>query len=263
VNHIWSAAHTDVGIKKSVNQDSVILKIASSPFGKIAFAVVCDGMGGLQQGEIASGMLSQNYENWFQRELPVLLRAGLTINSFTESLEKITRQTDEDMKQYARTRNVQMGTTATLLLIVENKYYVFHVGDTRVYKITSNNINQLTTDHTYVQQQIQRGVISEAQAEISANKSVLLQCIGASQTFKPEVMEGEISAPTSFLLCSDGFSHKLSKRELFEQLNPVDLSSEELMQMRLQMMTEWNKSRGESDNISAIALKYFKGNSKR
>ena len=85
MNHIWSAAHTDVGIKKSVNQDSVILKIASSPFGKIAFAVVCDGMGGLQQGEIASGMLSQNYENWFQRELPVLLRTGLTIKSFTES----------------------------------------------------------------------------------------------------------------------------------------------------------------------------------
>lgn len=257
MKYIWSAAHTDVGIKKSVNQDSVMLKIAGSPFGKIAFAVVCDGMGGLQQGEIASGMLNNKYEEWFRRELPALLKAGLTRNSFSESLEKVTMQMDKDMKQYAAMRQVQMGTTATLLLIVGDRYYIFHVGDTRVYQITGNNMNQLTTDHTLVQQQIQRGIMSEEQAQMSKSKNVLLQCVGASQTLQPDVLEGEITAPSSFLLCSDGFRHKLSKRELFEQLNPAGLQSEEMMQARIQMMTEWNKSRGETDNISAILLKIF------
>ena len=254
---IWSAAPTDVGIKKNVNQDAVMLKIANSTLGKIALAVICDGMGGLQQGEVASEMLSQDYERWFRYELPYLLKMGLTRDSFHKSLEKVTLQADEVMKQYAKSRQMQMGTTATLLLILEEKYYIFHVGDTRVYKITGNNIKQLTTDHTFVQQQIQRGFMSEQQAQTAANRNVLLQCVGASQVLKPEVLEGEINGTTGFLLCSDGFRHKLDKREIFEQLNPVTLQSEELMQSRLQMMTEWNKARGENDNISAIALKIF------
>lgn len=257
MKHIWSGAHTDVGTKKNINQDAVILKVGNSSCGKIAFAVICDGMGGLQQGEVASGMLCQEYEKWFRYELPLLVKAGLTCDSFEKSLEKVTAQADGVMKQYAISQHMQMGTTATLLLILEEKYYIFHIGDTRVYQITGNHIKQLTTDHTYVQQQIQRGIMSEQQAQTATGRNVLLQCVGASQVLKPEVLKGEIRDNTVFLLCSDGFRHQLEKWEIFEQLNPLTLQSEELLQARLQMMTEWNKSRGESDNISVVALKIF------
>lgn len=257
MNHIWSAAHTDVGIKKNINQDALILKIANSPCGKVAFAVICDGMGGLQQGEVASEMLCHSYEKWFRHDLPYLLQEGMTLSSFRRSLEDVTCLADEAMKQYAGKQHVQMGTTATLLLIFKEHYYIFHIGDTRVYQMTNNNIEQLTTDHTYVQQQIQRGFMSEKQAQTAAAKNVLLQCVGASDSLHPEVLEGEICGPTSFLLCSDGFRHKLDKREIFEQLNPFGVLSEEQLQTRLELMTEWNKARGETDNISAIALKTF------
>lgn len=257
MKQIWSAAHTDVGIKKNINQDAVMLKVANSTCGRIAFAVICDGMGGLQQGEVASEMMCRDYEKWFQYELPSLLKTGLTRKAFQESLEKVTCRTDQVMKQYARLRRVQMGTTATLTLILENKYYIFHVGDTRVYQITGNDLRQLTTDHTYVQQQIQRGFMSERQAVNAGNRNVLIQCVGASSVLRPEVFEGEMNGPTSFLICSDGFRHKLEKKEIFEQLNPTVLQSEEMLQERLLCMTEWNKQRGEKDNISAIVLKVF------
>lgn len=257
MKQIWSAAHTDVGIKKNINQDAVMLKVANSNCGKIALAVICDGMGGLQRGEEASEMLCQEYEKWFRSELPLMLKSGLMLDSFRTSLERVTLRTDEAMKHYAKTQGVQMGTTATLLLIIEEKYYVFHVGDTRIYQITNSNMEQLTTDHTYIQQQVQLGLMSEQQAQMSARKNVLLQCVGASPVLKPDAFEGNIFGPTSFLLCSDGFRHKIDQREFFEQLNPRILQSEEMLQTRLQMLTEWNKERGETDNISAIALKIF------
>lgn len=257
MKQIWSAAHTDVGIKKNINQDAVILKVANSNCGKIVFAAICDGMGGLQRGEEASEMLCREYEKWFRSEVPSLLKNGLSLTAFRHSLERVTFRADEEMKQYARAQSVQMGTTATLLLIIEDKFYVFHVGDTRIYQITSNNMEQLTMDHTFVQQQVQLGLMSAQQAQMSARKNVLLQCVGASPVLKPDAFEGNIFGPTSFLLCSDGFRHKVDQRELFEQLNPRVLQSEEMLQIRLQMMTEWNKERGETDNISAIALKIF------
>lgn len=257
MKQIWSAAHTDVGMKKNINQDALLLKIANSSCGKVAFAVICDGMGGLQHGEVASEMLRQSYEKWFRQELPFLLQAGLTQSAFQESLEKVTCRADASMKQYAEKQHMQMGTTATLLLLLEERYYIFHIGDTRIYQVTASNIEQLTTDHTYVQQQIQRGILSQRQALTAAAQNVLLQCVGAGTVLQPEVSEGRICGPATFLLCSDGFRHKLEQRELFEQLNPFAVVSEEQLQLRLEQMTEWNKARGERDNISSIALKVF------
>lgn len=240
MKNIWSAAHTDVGIKKNINQDAVILKIAGTASGKLAFAVICDGMGGLQQGEVASEMLCRSYEQWFRQELPIFLKEGMDIRYFQTTLEQTTLHADARMKQYGRQHGIRLGTTATILLIVEEKYYIFHVGDTRVYRITGSDLDQLTTDHTCRQQQ-----------------NVLLQCVGASGELHPEVLHGEIGEPVTFLLCSDGFRHKVEKRELFQLLNPLALQSEEVMQTHLYTLTERSKERGETDNISAIALKIF------
>lgn len=240
MKNIWSAAYTDVGIKKKVNQDAVILKVAGTVSGKLAFAAICDGMGGLQQGEVASEMLCLSYEQWFRQELPLFLKGGKDICYFQTTLEQTTRNADARMKQYGRQHGIRMGTTATMLLVVEDKYYIFHVGDTRVYRITDSDINQLTTDHICRERQ-----------------NVLLQCVGASPELHPEVLHGEIGEQATFLLCSDGFRHKVEKKEFFQLLNPLAVQSEEAMQNHLHILTERNKARGETDNISAIALKIF------
>lgn len=257
MKQIWSAAHTDVGIKRKVNQDVAMLKVAGSKYGRVVFAAICDGMGGLQRGEEASDMLCCEYEKWFGNELPLLLKDGVTLETFRQSLERVTFAADSAMKQYAMAQNVQMGTTATLLLLVEDKYYVFHVGDSRIYRITGNHLEQLTTDHTYVRQQVQLGLMSEEQARVSDRKNVLIQCVGASPILKPDVFDGHICEETTFLLCSDGFYHEIRQKEIFEQLSPRSLRSEEMLQARLQLLTEWNKERGETDNISSVALKVF------
>lgn len=236
---IWSAAHTDVGTKKNINQDAVLLKVASAAQGKTAFAVICDGVGGLSLGEVASSYTCESYGDWFTAQLPGLLQAGLTKESFAKSLWNVTRRVDEQMKRYSQEQKLQMGTTATALLIVKDSYYIFHVGDTRVYQLSDSSICQLTTDHTCGQM------------------NVLLQCVGASCDLKPEVIAGKMEAPVSFLLCSDGFRNKIEQRELFEKLRPSALQSEGILQDILQNLTEWNKTRGETDNLSAVALKIF------
>lgn len=248
------AAHTDVGIKKKTNQDSVLIKVARTDYGKVCLASVCDGMGGLAKGELASATLIRQLSNWFEEEFPTLLYRGLTMESLEKSWVDLVYRVNEKISSYGRTIYTNMGTTMVILLIVDHVYYIANVGDSRVYSIRDNLI-QLTKDQTFVRREIDEGRMTLEEAMKDPRRNVLLQCVGASEVIVPDFYTGNITPGTNFLLCSDGFRHVISDEEIHEYLSPYRLLNEQQMLENLKYLTELDKYRQEADNISAALIR--------
>lgn len=268
--HYTVAAQTDAGIVKNVNQDSLTVKVAKTPYGEAAIAVICDGMGGLEQGEIASAVVVRAYEQWFLKELlPVLGENGGRLDALwlQKGWDSLANDCNTRILDYSRERRTTMGTTLTVLLLFAGSFYISHIGDCRVYRMTDieKQMHLLTTDQTYVAREVALGHMTPEQAKNDARKNVLLQCIGTVNHVEPDFASGEYQTGNSFLLCSDGFRHELLEREMYDycHLALKDLEwhvecrqeNSRLMGVQLKYLIEQNKSRMEKDNISAILLK--------
>lgn len=254
---LWTAAITDAGIKRPSNQDAVMIKVVQSPYGRIALAVICDGMGGLSNGELASATMINFLDQWFQKDLSSALSDQNWEIAICESLRIVAENADIRLKEYSVEIGQQMGTTVCVLLIIDARYYIFHVGDTRVYLNNGWSFRQLTKDHTYVQQEIDKGRMTVQEAENSPHKSILSQCVGAGEKMIPDFNSGIIEKNSVFLICSDGFRHVLSFGELQKETTPQMILSEDVMNDKLDFLVETVKRRREQDNISAILIKAF------
>ena len=172
-------SHTDVGIKKTTNQDSFCAKIANTSLGKVVFVVLCDGMGGLAKGELASATVVRAFSKWFCERFPVLISEGITAELIREEWEKIVLEQNGKIANYGKRNEVSLGTTLTSMLIVNDIYYIVNVGDSRAYEIT-DYVRQITKDHTLVAREVERGNITQEQAQKDPRRNILLQCVGAS-----------------------------------------------------------------------------------
>ncbi|MDR2108292.1 MAG: serine/threonine-protein phosphatase [Coriobacteriales bacterium] len=249
-----SAYHTDVGIKKKTNQDSLYIAEANTVRGPVLLAVICDGMGGLSEGELASAVLCREFSKWFRQYLPVLLKQGWNPESLKTSWENMLAGANEEILDYSGRKHLAIGTTVVALLLIENSYCCINIGDSRLYKI-SDALYQITKDQTVVQREVDMGLLTAAQAERDPRRNVLLQCIGASAIIEPQFVHGSFDAQTVFLLCSDGYRHVVTPQEIYDNLNPAKMRSEQEMVSNLALLTELNKYRREDDNISAIAAR--------
>lgn len=253
-----TAVHSDRGIRKKTNQDSVLYKEASTDYGKIVFAVVCDGMGGLANGEIASASLIQAFSRWFEQIFPEMLYKCYGTEQFLSELSNswntVIQEMNSHITEYGLNHHTSLGTTVVALLLIENNYYTVNVGDSRVYLIY-DQMYQLTKDQTYIQQQIELGNMTWEQAKLDPKRNVLLQCVGASDVIVPEYTTGQYAADQVFMLCTDGFRHLISNEEIFAKLNPQIVQGEADLKHAAVSLTELNKSRFEKDNISVIAIK--------
>lgn len=249
-----STYHTDVGIKKETNQDSLLLTEAHVGKDSVLLAVICDGMGGLVQGEVASAMAIWAFRSWFREVLPGLMKTGVNSDAICASWEELIAGTNKRVLDYGAANHVTLGTTVLALLLVGNEYFVASVGDSRVYYLF-DELLQLTTDQTVVQREVEVGLLTSAQAELDSRRNVLLQCVGASKVVEPEFVCGSAKKESLFILCSDGFRHRLKPVELWEALNPRVLESEQQMHNNIVYLTDINKHRREEDNISVIVVK--------
>lgn len=249
-----TAIHTDIGIKKSTNQDSGLIVEADTDFGKILLAVICDGMGGLAKGEVASSALINQLCSWFENDLPRFLAAPDLKDLVFDAWERIIQKANTDIAVYGKKYGVSMGTTVVAALFINDLYYILNVGDSRVYCL-SDNIYQLTKDQTYVQREMDEGRMTYEEALNSPQRNVLLQCVGASQFVVPEYYYGNVAPGQVYMLCSDGFRHIITEQEIYKRLNPGVLTDENTMFNNAVELTELNKYRREQDNISVIVIK--------
>ena len=250
------AAVTDVGIVKKVNQDSLTLKTAHSRWGDVCMTVICDGLGGLSQGEVASGNVVLAFDRWFKEDF-LNAAENWTRERIQEAWEELVLSMNIKIQEYGKRQGVELGTTLTAALFLQDKYYVIHVGDCRLYEI-DDDIRQITKDHTLIEQELDKGNISEDDARMDGRRNVLLQCIGVTKSLQIDFLVEDIKPGACYLLCSDGFRHAIEQEEMYFFCSPRKCKTQEDMQGQLKKLTERNKQRGERDNISSILLQVGK-----
>lgn len=249
-----TTVRTDVGIRKKTNQDALLIRVADTDYGRVLLGVVCDGMGGLAKGEVASSTLIRAFSSWFEDELPKLLLGGLTEASLRESWNQLASHTNKKIAAYGERNRLSLGTTLVALLLIEGTYYIINIGDSRAYYIKDELIC-LTKDQTYVQREVDLGNMTPEEALVSPQRNILLQCVGASEIIQPDFYSGSYDKDTVFMLCTDGFRHVITEHEFFERLSPYLLFTEETMSDAALYFTELNKYRQETDNISVALIK--------
>lgn len=254
-----SIAHSDVGIRKKINQDSVLIKEASTDKGNVLLALVCDGMGGFAKGEVASATLIRAFSEWFEKDLPDLLYKDGKIQEINEeslmsSWDKVISEVNLKIAAYGEKMRAQCGTTLAAILLANEKYYIANVGDSRVYKL-DGTMKHLTVDQTFVQREIDEGRLTEDEAKVHPQRNVLLQCIGTGVAVVPEYVIGTFKPGEGFMLCSDGFRHVITEEEFLKLLSPEKLKSEKDLKDAAVYFTELNKQRRENDNISVLLIK--------
>lgn len=255
MNYIVSA-NTDIGIVKSTNQDSLSVKVINTSIGRMSFAILCDGMGGLSKGEVASASVIRAFDLWVSNDLPRLCNAPIDGNVIKNQWEKILLDQNSMIKTYGARQGVKLGTTAVVMLLTDTNYYIMNVGDSRAYEFT-DVMTQITNDQTFVAREVALGNMTPEQAEVDERRSVLLQCIGASEEVYPDFFVGATRQNATYMLCSDGFRHEITADEIFAKFQPGVLLDDISMNQNTLDLIELNKQRNERDNISVVLVRTF------
>ena len=248
-----ATADTDIGISKDTNQDSVLIKHARVEGEEVLLAVVCDGMGGLAKGELASATVIRTFSKWFDEELPYELE-NVDMQVIGAKWSLLLKELNARILEYSKNNGIEgVGTTFSGILFVGDRYVIGHVGDTRIYHIGAS-LTQLTTDQTFVAREISRGTMTAEQAKTDKRRNLLLQCIGASKVVEPQIICGN-TEKGAYMLCSDGFRHEITEQEIYESLNPINLMNKDAIHNNAKYLIEQVKSREEKDNITVLLVK--------
>lgn len=247
-------ADTDIGISRKTNQDSILVKHVKCNLGEILLAIVCDGVGGLENGELASATVVRAFSDWFEDDLPRELES-IDMRVIGEKWCLLLKELNAKIFEYGKNINAKLGTTFTGILFVENQYVIGHVGDTRIYHISdSNTLEQMTADQSLVAREVVRGTMTIEEAKKDKRRNMLLQCVGASLRVEPQIINGSLKQGV-YMVCSDGFYHHITEEEMCRALNVVCLMDMSTMSRNLRCLIESAKFRKEKDNLSAILIK--------
>lgn len=250
---IQIAYYTDKGTRKQTNEDSLVVRTATTSRGDVVLAAVCDGMGGLNRGELASSTIVQALSEWFEEKLPGLIEPGYDFLALKSGIEFEIRRQSGRIENYASQRGLRLGTTLTMILIVEGRLITANVGDSRVYEVR-DYLRQLTKDHSLAQREVDRGTLRIEDMERYEHRNVLTQGIGDSANLLPDIKEESLCTDAVYLLCSDGFRHELSQEEIQSALSASAGKGEKNMTKTLEKLAQKAMSRGETDNITAVAV---------
>jgi PPM family protein phosphatase len=235
------AARTDIGMIRAGNEDSFFAD-ANEHRGLF---IVADGMGGHAAGEVASEMAVQIVT----RELAAVqqLDGEDPARRVREALRAANRaifsRTIEEMDKQG------MGTTASVLLLADDRYLIGQVGDSRVYLLRDGALRQITKDHSYVQEQVDAGFLTPEQARYHPYSNVITRCVGASESVEPDIYAGAVKAGDLFLVASDGLTGMVDDR----RLQHILLSRASPGRLVDALIAEAN-GRGGLDNITAIIV---------
>ena len=254
---VKACVFTDRGKVRRVNQDAAMVKVANTRrHGRISFVAVCDGMGGLSRGEVASCKAIRALENWFCEELPLMqnMNEETLWDTAEISLRRLLAKTSGEIRRYGKHRGINLGTTLTALLQMGHRYLAINVGDSRLYVIDRAKARAITKDQSVIQDKMDRGLLKPEDATRDPQKNVLLQCVGTAGGVEPQVTRGEFSGDVTILACSDGFWRTLEPAEMHDKLCPQMCVTPEDMLEECRKLAGMAWSRKEEDNISVAAM---------
>lgn len=238
--HFSCAARTDVGVVRSGNEDNFLMLADRGIF------IVADGMGGHAAGEVASEMAVRIVADELGNQ------RGLSDEELATRMHNAIRKANEAI--FSRTLSEHdkrgMGTTLTALVLLPGRYLIGQVGDSRAYLLRSDRLRQITKDHSYVQEQVDAGLLTPEQARVHPYSNVITRCVGAGMEVTPDIYFGSLETDDLLLLASDGLTGMLED----EQLRRLLKSDGGPQRSVDQMIAEANR-RGGLDNITAIVIR--------
>ncbi len=208
---------TNVGFKRKNNQDTYRNKLINDNFG---WSLVCDGMGGVNGGDVASNLSAETVEEYLDTELNENLSDEEILQMINVSFQKANSavwQKAIETKEYRG-----MGTTAVLAIIKGNKLLIGHIGDSRAYLFSDNNISQITTDHSYVQNLVNHGQLTKDEARFHPQKNIITKSLGVHSSVDPEINSYDLKAGDKIIICTDGLGDYLTDKVLNEYVANTD-----------------------------------------
>ncbi len=234
---------TDTGRARTNNEDSVSLDAATS------LAVLADGMGGYNAGEVASNMATSFMAAEFGRWL---LEAGAsaTDNEVRRAMDICVDNANRAIFNAANAnpQYAGMGTTLVVTVFRDSRLLVGHVGDSRAYRLRNGRLSQLTRDHSLLQEQLDAGLITAEQASFSANKNLVTRAVGVEDTVLLETNLHETQPGDIILLCSDGLSDMLSDDTIAQTL----LAQQDHLESAGRALVDSANEAGGKDNIAVV-----------
>ena len=232
----------DTGRARSNNEDSIAIDEAA------ALAVLADGMGGYNAGEVASSMatafIKSELGRWLaeaaDRASDVEVRRAMDI--CVDNANRAIFNAANSNPQYAG-----MGTTLVVAVFRENRLLLGHVGDSRCYRLRAGRLQQITRDHSLLQEQIDAGLITPEQAAFSANKNLVTRAVGVEDTVLLETHQHDVLPADVFMLCSDGLSDMLDDTGIAQLLQAHDS-----LESATRALIDAANDAGGKDNISVI-----------
>jgi protein phosphatase len=253
-NNIEIFGLTDVGLVRSHNEDSI------GENRGLGLAVLADGMGGHRGGEVASAIAVstileslgdelKNIKSGDTDEVSGYRLESIAVNdAVIKANEKVFTSSNEN-SQYRG-----MGTTVVVLLFHDDRFTVAHVGDSRLYRYRDGDLEQITRDHSLMQELVDRGFYTTEQAQASLNKNLVTRAIGAEESVQVDVHEDIAHPGDIYLLCSDGVTDMLEDEVI---KNTIADNTEDLEKIANELIRLSNESGGK-DNISAILARPLK-----
>lgn len=229
ISYLWEKG------KREVNQDAIAFWWMRKKKYHCMLGIVCDGIGGLKEGENASTYLVKHIVAWFLSE-------GYSEKRFRViryRLQQIFFQVHHELRRYGKEKNIETGTTATFFIIKGKRYLWGHCGDSRLYHFRGKKMKLVTRDH-----KDKRGILERA--------------IGAGEWKLLDVGTGKLGRKDKLLLCTDGFYRGLGRDELYHFMEK-EVKNDEAAERMLKLMLQKKQSMEEKDNISAIYLGYGGG----
>ena len=238
-------AAVDTGRARTNNEDAVAVD------AEVSLAVLADGMGGYNAGEVASQMVT----NFILTELGRWLREASSQASDAEVRRAMDICVDNANRAIFNAANANphyagMGTTLVVAVFRDNRLMLGHVGDSRCYRLRAGRLQQITRDHSLLQEQIDAGLITPEQAAFSANKNLVTRAVGVEDTVLLETHQHEVLPGDEFLMCSDGLSDMLDDAGIAQLMQAPDG-----LEARAHALIDAANDAGGKDNISVVLVR--------
>ena len=223
--------------RRKHNQDALLIRQINKKHNKIIMGVVCDGIAGLSKGELVStytvyrllkkmDAIVMQWENCYY------------LGSLKKIVNKLLYETNQSLLKYAKQQNIKLGTTMSMVIIYKDQYWLFHIGDGRIYHIRKKGVKQLSRDEIKRQ-----------------GKGALSHALGVGKWKIPYCKKGKIRKNQGLLICSDGFYRKNEDCISKMGIQMEKIKEDDKLNIFLKTMTRHTMQMGETDNCSAILIK--------
>lgn len=236
---------TDIGRKRTINEDSAA--VYTLPDG-ILLAVLADGMGGHRGGDFASSTAIEIFGERFKKLETEQIDADFPWAEWLQEavihVNSLLYEHAQDNEEYAG-----MGTTLEAVLVRGNNCLVSHIGDSRVYVLNQEGIQQVTKDHSYVNVLLESGEITEEEAAVHPQRNWIMRAVGSEKTIQTDFYTVDLTDVTYLLLCTDGLSNKVCEQSI-RDIVLTDVTLRE----KARNLIDLANQRGGEDNISVVLI---------